>query len=150
MDTEVKGSANNSTDISTESIAQKRQLSRKLVAMLIAECNYQSAAEIIGGAEGGFRLYVHQIDEVIIWTRKAPGSVSFAAQLQPLLDTARAEIAYHKQWLEGILSTLPSNSDTDPIRQTCQKTNTAAGALRMAVMLAPDRYLEAQAHAFDR
>ncbi len=144
----VRDSANKSTVISAATIAQKRQVSRMLVEMLIAECKYRSAAEIIFGAEAGFKIYEHEIDEVIIRTREAPRSVSFIEQLEPLLDTARAEIAYHKQWLEGILDTLPSNSDTEPIRRICEKTNTAAGELRLAVMMAPDRYLEAQAHDF--
>lgn len=133
--------------------ADERWASRGLVNMLIREMkDYKAAAEIVSGSDDVFAMCSRQIGDSISRIQEVPTVVS-ALELQQVLDNARAEISEHQKWQNEVLASLPPRDDeeglTGPLRQAFTKTGTTRAKLLTEVMQAEDKWLKAQAEAFN-
>lgn len=133
--------------------ADERWASRGLVAMLIREMkDYKAAAEVVSGSEDVFAMCSRLIGDCIARIQEIPTAVS-ALELQQVLDNARAEITEHQKWQNEVLASLPPRDDeeglTGTLRQAFTKTGTARAKLLAEVMQAEEKWLKAQAEAFN-
>lgn len=131
----------------------ERWISRNLVAMLISELkDYKAAAEIVSGSDDVFAMCSRDIGNSIARIQEIPTAVS-ALEMQQILRNARAEIEEHRQWQNEVIGSLPPRDDeeglTGPLRQAFTRTGTTRAKLLTEVMLAEDKWLKAQAEAFN-
>ncbi len=134
-------------------MSEKRWASRGLVNLLVFEMkNYQSAAEVVSGATDVFAMYSRLLGDVIAKAQELPAGVKFL-ELQRVIDTAREEIKEHQQWQDEVFSSLPKEDDesgaTGPLRQAFTSTAADRARLLQEIMTAHEKYLKAQAGAFN-
>ena len=132
---------------------EKRWVSKGLVNLLVFELkNYISAAEIVSGSTDMFESYSRLIKDTIAKTQEIPAGTKFH-ELQRILEEARTEISDHRKWQEEVFASLPQADDesgaTGPLRQAFTTAAIARNKLLQDVMTAHDKYLKAQAGAFD-
>lgn len=132
---------------------EKRWVSRALVNMLIRnDKDYSAAAEIVSGSEASFLLHSKDIGDLIASVRERPtGAVS--KELREVLENAREDINLHREWERDVLDSLPRVDDeeglTGALRQAFAKSSTVRAKLQKEVIEASEKWLDAQAEAFN-
>lgn len=125
-------------------VATKRRISRLIVAHCIKENNYREAAEVVSGMSAVFIAYSRQIQDILGLARKAAVDVSFTVGLLPIIETAKAEILYHREWANEVLAKLPEAESSAPLRAAFKQAGAARTELLNEVMAAYDSLFEAR------
>jgi hypothetical protein len=119
-----------------------------LVTMLVVELqDFDAAAKVVSGIEDVFSRYTRLIDDAIVQVEQLAGS-SFTAQLKPILDTAREEVCVDQKLEMDILAKLPDDASAFSLRRAFHDAALARARLLQSIMMAPDRWLNAQAKAW--
>ena len=135
-----KKDCNNAPTKGVEQIAKNRRPSGMLMKFLLEEKLYAQAAELALGMKSVFAMLGRQFDEVIDDTERWPDRMSFADQLKPKIDDARAEIGFNCEWSQEILSQLPDATETLVIRESFNQVAIARTELLNKLLSIHDRY----------
>jgi hypothetical protein len=130
------------------SVEDSRSLLRVAVTFLVVELNdFHTAAQVVSGIEPVFNRYVSLINEAITQVEKQPRSSSFTS-IEQILEAARADIRENRSLAMDILAVLPDDARTLSLRLALRDAAAARTRLLHAIMMAPDRWLDAQTKAF--
>lgn len=121
-------------------IAAKRQISRMLVAFCVREKHYSSAAEIVSGGADIFSSCSRRINEIL--ADVVSGRASWAIELVPLLQTAKAEVVYHEEWTNDVLATLPDADNSRSLNVAFREAGKVREKLNHDIALAYTKYRE--------
>jgi hypothetical protein len=130
----------------TSSAGRKRQISRMLVDFCVKEKLYRDAAAVVSGGTDLFNSYSRRINDMIVSLVEIPESVSFTDDIQPILDVARDEIAFQQLWENNVLSDLPGENNTAPLRTAFRDTRKVCSRLSRD-LTAISNYLKASTTA---
>ena len=121
-----------------------RQISQKMVALLVSQGKYEDAAELVSGCEDVFAMHSRMIRDTVARAQEDQTRVLFTDLLFPVLETAKQEIREHRQWQEEVLAKLPDGSAAAPLRAAFEDAARARAQLLDEVVATDEKYLDVQ------
>lgn len=125
-------------------MAGTRQVSQKMVALLVSQGKYEDAAELVSGSGDAFAMHSRQIKETVARAQEDQTRVLFTDLLFPVLETAKQEIREHRQWQEEVLAKLPDGSAAASLRAAFEDAARARAQLLDEVVATDEKYLDVQ------